>query len=134
MSTALLLIDHGSRNHEANKLLEDVAELVRRRQPDLIVHTAHMTLAAPSIREGFSLCVGDGATEVVVHPYMLSPGRHALEDVPTLVEQAARDFPQVQARITPPLGLHPKLVDVILERAGIVSPSPDRPGEASETP
>ncbi len=127
MPKALLLVDHGSRHGEANRLLEEVAELVRHREPSLIVRAAHMALGVPTIRDGFAACVREGATEVIVHPYMLSPGRHALDDIPTMVEEAAAEFPQVEYGVTPPLGLHPNLVDVILERAGILPQEPDGP-------
>lgn len=125
MSKALLLVDHGSRSDEANRLLDDVAELIRHREPGLIVHAAHMALAEPTIRDGFATCVRDGATQIIVHPYMLSPGRHALDDIPTMVEEAAAGFSGVEYRVTLPLGLHPKLVDVILERAGILPQESD---------
>jgi sirohydrochlorin ferrochelatase len=35
------------------------------------------------------------------------------------VEEAARGFPGVEFCVTAPLGVHPKIVEVVLERAGI---------------
>lgn len=116
---ALLIVDHGSKRDAANRMLEDVVEILRRQRPELIVQHAHMELASPDIRTGFASCVAEGAAEVVVHPYMLSPGRHATEDIPRLVREAAEDFPDVSYRVTPPLGLHDKLCEVILDRAGL---------------
>lgn len=117
--TALLLVDHGSTVTESNNVLVQIAEEIKKRRPDLIVHVAHMELAPPTIAEGFAACANDGATRVVVHPYMLVPGRHATKDVPKLVRQAATDYPSVSFKVTPPLGLHDKLCDVVLERAGL---------------
>ena len=77
MPTALLIVDHGSRRAEANDMLEGVGDIVRKQRPELIVHTAHMELADPTIADGVRSCIADGATEIIVHPYMLSPGRHA---------------------------------------------------------
>ena len=122
MSTGLLIVDHGSVRQEANALLEEVAALLRRQRPGLIVRIAHMELAEPSIAQGFAACVKDGATEVVVHPYMLSPGRHAIQDIPRLVAKAAEQHPEVKWRCTQPLGLHEKLGEVVLERAGLLIP------------
>ena len=119
MSTALLIIDHGSRREEANRMLENVADILRRKRPCLIVHIAHMELVEPTIAQGIAACVRDGATRVVVHPYMLSPGRHATQDIPKLTTEAARAFPGVEIAITDPLGLHDKLGDIVLERAGL---------------
>ena len=119
MTQALLLIDPGSRREAANRMLEEVAELVRARRPGLIVRAAHMELAPPNVATGFSACVEAGATEVVAMPYFLFRGRHAAEDVPRLVEEAAAQHPGVLWRVADPLGLHPLLAEVVLERAAL---------------
>ncbi len=123
MPTAILIVDHGSRRQEANDMLEGVGEIVKKQRPDLIVNIAHMELAEPSIAQGVQKCIDDGATEIVVHPYMLSPGRHATSDIPDLAAEAASNAPNVTVRVTGPLGLHDKLGEVILERAGLLEPS-----------
>jgi sirohydrochlorin ferrochelatase len=115
----LLLVDHGSRFQEANDRLADVAAMVRRISGRDCIHHAHMELGEPTIQQGFETCVREGATAVVVHPYFLSPGRHSLSDIPRMVEEAAKAFPGIAYCVTEPLGLHPKICEVILERAGI---------------
>lgn len=119
MSKALLIVDHGSTRDEANRMLEAVAEIVRRKRPGLLVHVAHMELARPTLEEGVEACVRDGATVVIVHPYMLSPGRHATCDIPAMVEQAAVRYRDVTFRVTGPLGIHDKIGEVVIERAGL---------------
>lgn len=115
MNQALLMIDHGSRGG-ANDLLREVAALMRERFGLGNVHYAHMELGEPTIQQGFDACVADGAQEVIVHPYFLGPGRHVTTGIPDLVAQAAVRHPGVVFRITRPLGLHPKICEVILER------------------
>ena len=115
---AILLVDHGSRLPAANELLEEVAAQVRLREPSSLVVTAHLEIATPSIPEGIAACVEAGASEVVVHPFFLGPGRHTTRDIPRIVEEASAAHPTVPIRVTPPLGPHEKLVDVILERVG----------------
>jgi len=113
---AILLIDHGSRRAEANTLLEDVADQVRRRAPESIVEVAHMEIAEPDIGEGIETCVEKGATHIIVHPFFLGPGRHTSEDIPAQVERAGQRHPHVRIRISEPLGNHAALIDVILDR------------------
>lgn len=115
----LLLVDHGSRFQEANDMLADVAAMVKRISGLACVHHAHMELAEPTIRQGFEACIREGATAVVVHPYFLSPGRHSMSDIPRLVTEAAEAFPGIAYCVTEPLGLHPKICEVVLERAGV---------------
>ena len=119
MPTALLIVDHGSRREEANQMLHGVGDILRRARPDIIVHVAHMELAEPTIRQGIDACVREGASEIIVHPYMLSPGRHATEDIPRMATEAGAVYPDVIIRVTEPLGLHAKLCEVILHRAGL---------------
>jgi sirohydrochlorin ferrochelatase len=78
-----------------------------------------MELAEPDIAAGFSSCVQAGATDVTVFPYMLSPGRHSTADIPRMVANVAKTFPNVSFNVTPAFGLHGKLAEVVLERAGI---------------
>ena len=116
MTRAILLVDHGSRVAEANAALEQIAEQLRARLPDRIVRVAHLEIAPPDIGEGIDACVAAGAREIVVHPYFLSPGRHTSHDIPRQVEEAAARHPGVRIRLTPALGPHAKLLDVIVER------------------
>jgi sirohydrochlorin ferrochelatase len=116
MTRAILLVDHGSRVASANAGLDAVAEQLRARLPDRIVRVAHLEIAPPDIGAGIDACVAAGAREIVVHPYFLSPGRHTSHDIPREVEQAAARHPGVRVRLTPALGPHAKLIDVIVER------------------
>jgi sirohydrochlorin ferrochelatase len=116
----ILIVDHGSRKDEANEMLPHMAELIQSLAGgDVVVRHAHMELADPDIGEGFADCVRAGATEVIVFPYMLSPGRHSTSDIPRMVAKVAQAFPGVGYSVTPAFGLHDKLAEVVLERAGI---------------
>lgn len=112
---ALLLIDHGSRRAAANELLLTIAEDLRTRT-DAHVEPAHMELAEPTIAQAFDACVAAGATEVIAVPYFLSPGRHANEDVPRLVAEAAAKHPEVRFDVAPPLGPDELLMQLVLKR------------------
>lgn len=117
---AILMVDHGSRKAEANDMLISMAELVQSMAgPDVIVRPAHMELAEPSIAAGFASCVEAGATNVVVFPYMLSPGKHSTSDIPRMVAEVALDHPGVSFSVTDAFGIHEKLGEIILMRAGL---------------
>lgn len=101
-------------------MLETVAELLQSMVgPDVLVRYAHMELADPLIPAGVDACVSAGATELIVFPYMLSPGKHSTRDIPRMVGEAARRYPDVKVRVTEAFGVHAKLAEVVLERAGI---------------
>ena len=116
----ILIVDHGSRKREANDMLRCMANLIQTMAGnDVVVRYAHMELADPEIAKGFANCVEGGATEVTVFPYMLSPGRHSTADIPRMVAEAARAFPHVSFNVTPAFGVHERLAEVVLERAGV---------------
>ncbi len=116
---ALILVDHGSKVKEANDLLKEVASKVKARpdSPFEIVQHCHMELCEPSVKDAFAQCVAAGASDITVHPYFLAPGRHSKSDIPRMVEDAAREFPQVSYWVTEPLGLHDNIIKVIFERS-----------------
>jgi sirohydrochlorin ferrochelatase len=116
----ILIVDHGSQKREANDMLVCMANLIQTMAgPDVVVRHAHMELARPDIREGFTSCVDGGASHVVVFPYMLSPGRHSTADIPRMVADAARAYPHITFSVTPAFGVHEKLAEAVLDRAQI---------------
>ena len=90
---------------------------------DVIVRHAHMELAEPTIAQGIASCIEAGAREVIVFPYMLSPGRHSTSDIPRMVKEVAVNHPGIGFSVTEPFGIDQKLGQVILARAGIPADS-----------
>lgn len=116
---ALIIVDHGSKVDDANQMLVEIAELIKNKKDtgfDIITH-CHMELAEPTIAEAFDYCVEMGASHIVVHPYFLAPGRHSTQDIPRMVEEAAIKHSNVTYRVTEPLGIHEKIIEVVLERS-----------------
>lgn len=115
----VLVVDHGSRRKEANEMLSEVGEMLQGKT-ELPVYTAHMELASPSIADGVDKCVKEGATHIIVVPFFLSPGRHSTKDIPQMTADAVANHPGVTFDIRPPIGTHPGIIDVILDRAGLL--------------
>ena len=132
MSTALLLIAHGSRQPEANDDLRHVAQALREgrgeagwRLPATIVQESYLELADPSIPEGARLCVAAGAQRVVMLPYFLSAGLHAGEDLRRFRDELSAVYPDVDFLLAEPLGRHPLLIDIVKQRAAEALRQPD---------
>ena len=124
---AILLVDHGSRRAQANALLDEVAALVRQRLgTGSIVEPAHMEIADPTIAQAFARCVDQGATTVIVHPFMLAPGRHVTEDLPRSIADAAEGHNGVVFVMAAPLGSHAGVVDAVIERCQAALPDSER--------
>src|SRR6266704_2687168 len=118
MITALLLIAHGSRNADANADLHQLATTLRQRAEYAIVEPAFLELAEPTTPQGGQRCVEEGAQRVVLLPYFLSAGVHVRDDLRRYRAELAEQSPEAQFILAEPLGPHPLLLDVVLERAG----------------
>ncbi len=116
--TSLLLIAHGSRRAEANADLEHVAGQLRARGNYPDVQVSFLELAEPSIDDGGALCARRGATDVILLPYFLSPGKHVVEDLTAARDRLAAMFSEVRFVLAEPLGRHPLLLEVLEQRAG----------------
>lgn len=113
---AVLLIAHGSRRASANEDLARLAERIAERGHYPIVETAYLELAEPTIEQGARTCVARGAGRVLMFPYFLSAGVHVVNDLEQHRARLAAAFPDVTFTLCSPLGLHPLLVEIVLER------------------
>ncbi|HEU4963466.1 MAG TPA: CbiX/SirB N-terminal domain-containing protein [Bacilli bacterium] len=116
MSTAVLLIAHGSPRQAANQELFDLAARLEERRLYAHIQPAFLEGARPSIAEGIDACVAKGATRVIAIPYFLLAGKHVLQDVPAAVAAGRERHPQVEIALGRHLGHHPFLLDIALER------------------
>src|SRR5918996_3759739 len=102
-SRALVLIAHGSRLEAAN---EEIRALALRLQTRLgyPVIGAFLELASPSIPEAVDLALQTGNGEILVLPYFLTQGRHVQEDIPAILAEKARAYPETPLKLLPYLG------------------------------
>lgn len=114
--TAVLLIAHGSRRAAANADLLHLVDAVKQRSAYEIVEPAYLELTEPSIPQGAAACVAAGAKTVLMLPYFLSAGTHVAQDLVDFRDQFHTEFPHVKFQVCEPLGLHPLIVDVLLDR------------------
>lgn len=116
MTTAVLLIAHGSRRAEANHDLVIVANRLRKQSDYEIIVPSYLELAQPSILDGARQCVDAGADHVLMMPYFLSAGSHVTRDLERFRCEAAAKFKAVRFDLCPPLGLHPLMLEIIKSR------------------
>ncbi|MDB5387915.1 MAG: cbiX [Planctomycetaceae bacterium] len=116
--TGIIIVDHGSRLADSNRLIESVAVAFHTQFATEwpIVEPAHMELTEPSIATAYAHCVSRGATNIVVLPYFLGPGKHWTSDIPALTADAANRFPGTTFRIAPTLGLDDLMLELLRKR------------------
>lgn len=118
MKNGIVIVDHGSRLPDSNKLLEQIASLFSGRFADRydIVEPAHMELAEPSIATAYDRCVKRGAMRIIVCPFFLGPGKHWTQDIPRLAAEAAAMHPHTTYHVTHPLGVDDLILDLLEKR------------------
>ncbi len=117
MSTALLLVAHGSRQAQANADLMQLAAELRRRGPYALVEAAFLELAEPTIDQAASRCVEQGARRIIMLPYFLSAGVHVEKDLQDHCRRLGQRFCEAAFFLAEPLGPHPLLADIAAQRA-----------------
>lgn len=120
---ALLIVAHGSRRAASNREVIDLAESLQRHQHNDfdLVEAAFLELAEPSIPDGISHCVKQGANDVTVFPYFLNSGRHVTEDIPAEVTKGQSEHPSVKITLSRHLGSAEIMPELVLNTAGIPS-------------
>lgn len=112
----VLLIAHGSRRQAANDDLVRLAASLGELGIYPIIETSYLELALPDIATGGARCVERGAERVRLLPYFLSAGAHVVDDLEQARVDLSQRFPGVEFVLCPPLGGHPLLVEIILDR------------------
>ena len=115
----IILVGHGSRKKEANNI-----ELTGKLLHNMIhpgctgncVKVAYLQFVHPDISETIQTCVSEGAQRIIVHPFFLSSGMHVTQDIPEIIEEARRTYPDREFILTEPLGVHEKLAQIVMDR------------------
>ncbi|MGM7634998.1 sirohydrochlorin chelatase [Bacillus sp. Hm123] len=113
---AVLYICHGSR---VKKGREEALAFIEQSKPliDIPIQEAcFLELAEPTMEQGFARCVMQGATEIIVFPFLLLAAGHAKKDIPLELNRIQTQFPQVRIHYADPLGVHEAIVDILIER------------------
>ena len=113
---SLLVLVHGSPRPVANTEMFRVVEVIRERGVFPIVEVGFMECNAPDIPAAIAACVAQGAKSVVAVPYFLHTGTHVADDLPTLLEAAQTQYPQVTFAMGGYLGRSEKLTDILADR------------------
>ena len=109
----LLLIAHGSRRVESNDSVVQTAEAlgIDRNVDFDAVRWAFLEMAQPSIPEAIDQCVCEGALEIVVLPYFLSPGNHVTRDIPEVLSTKRSQYPSLTITCLDYFGSSPAISD-----------------------
>lgn len=113
---ALILIGHGSVDTDGIAEYHQFARMLAARL-GIPVHACFLEFADPPIAEGLRAAIAAGARCIVALPLFLGPAGHQKNDVPTIINWARAQWPDVQLHYGTPLGAHALIVAVLAQRA-----------------
>lgn len=118
---AVVLFSHGSRDPLWRAPIEAVAHRMAVQQPDLPVVCAYLELCEPSLAQAVDRLLAHGADHVTVVPMFLGTGKHAREDLPTLVQQLCSRHPGVHFHVQQAIAEDPRMTALMAQIASETS-------------
>lgn len=113
--TAVLLIGHGSRNPDAEAGVYQLAELIRRRLPLVLIEVAFMEVSSPSIEVVCEKLVTKGIERLIALPCMLMSASHVKHDIPEIILRIEKSTP-LSVHYIPGLGITDAVIDAAQAR------------------
>lgn len=116
MTTAVILLSHGSRAQEAKTVLEAYQFMLEKSCCCDIVATASLQFNQPDLPASLAEVVKRGAKRIIVAPLFLYQGRHVQDDIPEIIRREREKYPDVELALAGHIGADERVAQVILDR------------------
>jgi sirohydrochlorin cobaltochelatase len=110
---ALILFAHGARDPRWAEPFQRLQKIIEGQQASLTVHLAFLELMAPRLPELVKQLVDGGCTDVTVVPVFFGQGGHVLRDLPLLIDELKRDYPQLKLNAAAAVGEDAEVLNAI---------------------
>ena len=101
---ALILFAHGARDAAWARPVNAVAQSLQQRMPELPICVAFLEFMHPSLEEAIATLVATYPSrqlKVDILPFFIAQGGHLRDDVPRLLENAAKRHNGISLRLLP---------------------------------
>ncbi len=112
---AILVISHGSHSPKTKQEVIALCQKLKTKLDPAIVEYAFLEIDKPSIPDGINHCLQKGATHVTVLLNFLNAGKHVDQDIPRIIKEAQRRYPNVTFHTTIPVGQHSKIPELFMD-------------------
>lgn len=114
---AVILFAHGSLLCGAGQALLVHAARLRELGIAPLVEIGYLNYSEPPFLEAVAKCTEQGATQIIVTPYFLVPGKFVKVDLPKAVAEAESKFPNIAFILAEAIGFEERLADALLRSA-----------------
>lgn len=120
LEKATLIIAHGSKVAETDKIMNQYMEALRQQFPSERFEKCYLQLMAPLLDDVITALYEDGVKEIIAFPLFLFNGNHIKEDIPQALEALREKHKDLKITFLSNIGFDEKLVTLIGERVGLL--------------
>jgi len=113
----IILFAHGSRDPLWRLPIEAVADQIRQMSPGTEVMCAYLELTEPDLPLTVQIMSQRGVSKISVLPMFLGIGKHAREDLPLLMAEIEKAYPQLQFELRKAIGEEPSMTQAMAQIA-----------------
>lgn len=113
---AVLLVGHGTKDIDGANEFRAFGDLFSRKVTGKTASACFFEYAEPSLSSEIERLAEQGHSQIEVVPLFLLAGGHVKIDLPELLDEARRDFPELDISFGKPIGVRPAILDMLKER------------------
>lgn len=112
----VVFVAHGSKKESSNREVLELADLLNNEKAPgtAKIKAAFLEFAQPDIPQALKEMIEAGCTRIDIYPYFLNTGKHVGTDIPQIIEELKKLYPETAFRILPHFGSSMSLADIIL--------------------
>ena len=114
---ALILFAHGARDPNWALPIQRVRTVLLERSPELRVELAFLEWMSPDLMMCVRSLVSEGYRSIVVLPMFIAQGGHLRKDVPLLLDELRKIYPEVRFVLSLPVGESELVVRAVVDYA-----------------
>ncbi len=111
----LILIVHGSKDPAWLLPFKKLEQILKEDMGENNVRLACMQFVSPTIEATVEEAVNGGIFNLSFLPLFMSTGGHVERDIPLKIKSLKDRWPDLNIEILPPLGEHPKFIQLVRE-------------------
>ena len=116
MKSGIIILGHGSGSEEAQQVFEEIVTLVSEKLNYGMVRGAAMEFASPALEEVAAGLVELGIEEIIIVPLFIYPDVHIKRDIPAMIDQLKKEYPEVRFVKGSHIGADEKLAEIMADR------------------
>ena len=121
MKQGAIILAHGSKRKAANEEIYSMVREIQERDEEMLYEAAFMSFGEPDIPAAIARLASRGVQSIIIMPFFLGTGNHISQDIPELLRQEKRKYPELDLKMAVHLAGHPGLIDIVLDRIRDVS-------------